>query len=123
MLIACPDQRDGDAQLVAGVEDRSFDQIIRPELPARFGGTQAFALDRKRRRPRRDRDALDEREVADDVVGEAVSEVLVRRIALVLERQNGDGQSLFDPGASTTTPPRSPRAREPRRRRQSNGSG
>ena len=47
MLIARPDQRDGDAQLVAGVEDRSFDQIIRPELPAGFAGSQAFALDRK----------------------------------------------------------------------------
>ena len=34
MVIACPDQRDGDAQLVAGVEDRSFYQILHPELPA-----------------------------------------------------------------------------------------
>ena len=47
MVIACPDQRDGDAQLVAGVEDRSFDQIIRPELPADFTGRQPFAPDRK----------------------------------------------------------------------------
>ena len=47
MVIACPDQRDGDAQLVAGVEDRSFDQIIRPELPAGFIGSQSFAPDRK----------------------------------------------------------------------------
>ena len=47
IVIACPDQRDGDAQLVAGVEDRSFDQVIRPELPAGFAGRQPFALDGK----------------------------------------------------------------------------
>jgi hypothetical protein len=90
-IVPHPNQQRADAQLVAGAQDRAFEDVLGVQLLSCLADVPRLALEGEGRRLGAHREPLDDGEVADDLGREPVGKVVVGWIfALVLQRQNGN---------------------------------
>jgi hypothetical protein len=82
----------GDAHAVAGPAHAAFDQIGHAELAPHLGKSGRFAAKGERRVAGDHEQGSEARQPGDDVLGNAVTEGLLRLAAQIVERQDRDGR-------------------------------